>query len=94
MVEENKIVIVSDDGDRISFENVTTIFDECSRSRVSELESDVAQCEAELAATEQRLANLRAELEYASRVIAAADADRAAALETESIPNDPAREGE
>ena len=74
MDEENKIVIVSDNGSRIDFVDVTIKHDSVDRNEVAEIDREIADLEQQRANIDERLVALKAKIAYAKRVIEIADA--------------------
>lgn len=74
MDEENKIVIVSDNGSRIDFDDVTIKHDSIDRNEVAEIDREIADLEQQRANIDERLVALKAKIAYAKRVIEIADA--------------------
>ncbi len=74
MDEENKIVIVSDNGSRIDFDDVTIKHDSVDRNEVAEIDREIADLEQQRANIDERLVALKAKIAYAKRVIEIADA--------------------
>lgn len=73
MNEENKIVIVSDDGNCINFDDVTIKHDNINRNEVEEIDREIANLEHQRASIDDRLVELKAKIAYAKRVIEIAD---------------------
>ena len=74
MDEENKIVIVSDNGSRIDFDDVTIKHDSVDRNEVEEIDREIADLEQQRANIDERLVALKAKIAYAKRVIEIPDA--------------------
>ena len=82
MDEENKIVIVSDNGSRIDFDDVTVKHDSIDRNEVAQIDREIADLEQQRANIDERLVALKENIAYAKRVIEIADAQASAAVET------------
>ena len=82
MDEENKIVIVSGNGSRIDFDDVTVKHDSIDRNEVVQIDREIADLEQQRANIDERLVVLKAKIAYAKRVIEIADAQASAAVET------------
>ena len=91
MDEENKIVIVSDNGNHIDFDDVTVRHDSVDRNDVAEIEAEIANLEQQRADIDDKLVALKQKIAYAKRVIEIADAQAAA---VESAVETPAGDGE
>lgn len=74
MNEENKIVIVSDNGNRIDFDDVTIKHDSVDRNEVADIKSEIADLQKQRASIDERLIALKAKISYAEHVIEIADA--------------------
>ena len=74
MDEEKKIVIVSDNGSRIDFDDVTVKHDSVDRNEVAEIKREIADLEQQRENIDERLVALKAKIAYADRVIEIADA--------------------
>lgn len=106
-MDENKIVIVSDENGVVAFDDITIKHDTVNRAEVAEVEAEIAKLENDKVAIDNRIVELKAKVLYAKKVIAIADeklkADAdAAAANVESVEsateanstNDTVSEGE
>ncbi|MBQ7977391.1 MAG: hypothetical protein IJ301_02175 [Clostridia bacterium] len=82
-MDENKIVIVSDDNNVINFDDITIKHDTIDRNEVCEVENAIAKLESEnadfeskIAANNEQINELKDKLAYAKKVIAIADAQK------------------
>lgn len=78
MNEERKIVIVEDDGKMVKFQDVVITNDEIDREEVAQVKDEIARLEQDKIAIDDKLISLKAKLLYAEKVIAIADAEKAA----------------
>ncbi len=81
-MEENKIVIVSDDSNVIAFDDITIKHDTVDRAEVAEIKEEISNLENQKVTIDERIVELKAKILYAEKVIAIADAAKA---ETESV---------
>ncbi len=87
-MDENKIVIVSDENGVVAFDDITIKHDTVNRAEVAEVEAEIAKLENDKVAIDNRIVELKAKVLYAKKVIAIADekrkvdADAAADVET------------
>ena len=87
-MDENKIVIVSDENGVVAFDDITIKHDTVNRAEVAEVEAEIAKLENDKVAIDNRIVELKAKVWYAKKVIAIADekrkadADAAADVET------------
>lgn len=105
-MDENKIVIVSDENGVVAFDDITIKHDTVNRAEVAEVEAEIAKLENDKVAIDNRIVELKAKVLYAKKVIAIADeklkADADAAANVESVEsateanstNDTVSEGE
>lgn len=84
-MDENKIVIVSDDSNIIKFDDITIRHDSVDRAEVAEVEREIAKLEDDKVAIDDKIVELKAKLLYAKKVIEIADA---AKVELESVEAD------
>lgn len=84
-MDENKIVIVSDDSNIIKFDDITIRHDSVDRAEVAEVEREIAKLEDDKVAIDEKIVELKAKLLYAKKVIEIADA---AKVELESVEAD------
>lgn len=82
-MEENKIVIVSDDSNVIEFDDITTRHDTVDRAQVAEIKEEISNLENQKVTIDEKIVELKAKILYAEKVIAIADAQAAAKAETE-----------
>ena len=73
---EKRIEILEDVGNKIVFEEIKT--DTIDREEVALVDARIAELEAQKLAIEAELAELRAKIDYAKKVIAIADAKKLA----------------
>lgn len=85
-MEENKIVIVSDNDNVIEFDDVTIKHDTVNRLEVAEVEAEIAKLESDKVAIDERIVELKAKVLYAKKVIEIADATK---ITDESIDAEP-----
>lgn len=76
-MDENKIVIVEDDGNRIAYDDVTIKHDTVDRNEVAEIEIEINNLVNQKLVIDERIDALNKKLSYAKKVIAIADAERA-----------------
>lgn len=76
MVEENKIVIVSDDNNIIEFDDVTVKHDTINRNDVADVEAEILKLENDKFTIDEKLVELKAKILYAKKVIELADAKK------------------
>ena len=93
-MDENKIVIVSDENGVVAFDDITIKHDTVNRAEVAEVEAEIAKLENDKVAIDNRIVELKAKVLYAEKVIAIADeklkADAdAAAVNAESVESAP-----
>lgn len=82
MLEEKKIVIVSDENDIVAFDDITIKHDTINRVEVAEVKKEIEQLENDRITLDNRIVALKAKLIYAEKIIAIADEKKA----SESIP--------
>ncbi|MBD5086704.1 MAG: hypothetical protein HDT32_05070 [Clostridiales bacterium] len=82
MLEEKKIVIVSDENDVVTFDDITIKHDTINRVEVAEVKKELEQLENEKIELDNRIVSLKAKLMYADKIIAIADENKA----SESTP--------
>lgn len=91
-MDENKIVIVSDENGVVAFDDITIKHDTVNRAEVAEVKAEIAKLENDKVAIDNRIVELKAKVLYAEKVIAIADeklkADADAAATVESVEND------
>lgn len=73
-MEENKIVIVSDNDNVIEFDDVTIKHDTVDRNEVAEVEAEIAELKSKKVAIDDKIIELEAKVLYAKKVIEIADA--------------------
>ena len=73
---EKRIEILEDVDNRIVFEEIKT--DTVNREEVAQVDARIADLEAQKLAIEEELAELRAKIDYAKKIIAIADAKKLA----------------
>lgn len=86
-MDENKIVIVSDDNNVISFDDITIKHDTVDRNEVAEVEKEIEMLEVEIDEKNKRLVELKAKIKYAKKIIAIADAEKVAEVEVPAVEN-------
>lgn len=84
-MEENKIVIVSDDSNVIAFDDITIKHDTVDRAEVAEIKEEISNLESQKVSIDEKIVELKAKILYAEKIIAIADAQVAAKAETESV---------
>ena len=101
MNEENKIEIVSDDSNVISFNDITIKHDTIDRNEVAEVENAITKLEEEnadyankISANNDSINILKEKLEYAKKVIALADAKKLETQEEENLAETNVEDGE
>lgn len=77
MNEENKIVIVADDGNVIQCDDVTIRHEIVNRDEVAMVEQEIANLEQQKIEIDEKLIDLKAKIQYAKKVIELADAQKA-----------------
>lgn len=77
MNEENKIVIISDDGNAIHFDDVTIKHDIVDRAEVERAETLISEIEKEIADKTIELEQLKQRVAKAKEIIALADEKKA-----------------
>lgn len=91
-MDENKIVIVSDENGVVAFDDITIKHDTVNRAEVAEVKAEIAKLENDKVAIDNRIVELKAKVLYAEKVIAIADeklkANADAAATVESVEND------
>lgn len=85
-MEENKIVIVSDNDNVIEFDDVTIKHDTVNRLEVAEVEAEIAKLESDKVAIDERIVELKAKVLYAKKVIEIADAAKVTDESTDAEP--------
>lgn len=85
-MEENKIVIVSDNDNVIEFDDVTIKHDTVNRLEVAEVEAEIAKLESDKVAIDERIVELKAKVFYAKKVIEIADAAKITDESTDAEP--------
>lgn len=85
-MEENKIVIVSDNDNVIEFDDVTIKHDTVNRLEVAEVEAEIAKLESDKVAIDERIVELKAKVLYAKKVIEIADAAKVTNESTDAEP--------
>lgn len=88
VMEENKIVIVSDDSNVIAFDDITIKHDTVDRAEVAEIKEEISNLESQKVSIDEKIVELKAKILYAEKIIAIADAQVAAKAETESVQED------
>lgn len=98
MLEEKKIVIVSDENDIVAFDDITIKHDTVNRVEVAEVKKEIEQLENDKIELDKRIVALKAKLIYAEKIIAIADEKKASekiaqsvnstVSESDIIPND------
>ncbi len=92
-MDENKIVIVSDENGVVAFDDITIKHDTVNRAEVAEVKAEIAKLENDKVAIDNRIVELKAKVLYAEKVIAIADeklkADADAAANVESVESAP-----
>lgn len=87
-MDENKIVIVSDENGVVAFDDITIKHDTVNRADVAEVKAEIDKLEKNKVAIDNRIVELKAKVLYAEKVIAIADeklkADAGAAAAVES----------
>ena len=85
MDEENKIVIVEDDGNVIKCDDITTRHEVVNRDEVAMVKQEIENLEKQKIEIDDKLIDLKAKIKYAEKVIELADAKKA---EQEVVAND------
>lgn len=75
-MDEKKIVIVSDENGIVAFDDITIKHDTINRAEVEEVEKAIKSLEQEKITINDRIAELKAKLIYARKIIAIADEKR------------------
>lgn len=92
-MDENKIVIVSDENGVVAFDDITIKHDTVNRAEVAEVKAEIAKLESDRVAIDNRIVELKAKVLYAERVIAIADEKRAIETEAAKSTNNTVSEG-
>lgn len=88
-MDENKIVIVSDNSDVIEFDDITIRHDTVSRNEVADVKAEIERLESEKVTIDERIVELKAKILYAEKVIAIADEAKAVdCVEVEPVVDD------
>lgn len=85
-MEENKIVIVSDNDNVIEFDDVTIKHDTVDRNEVAEVEAEIAELKSKKVAIDDKIIELEAKVLYAKKVIEIADAAKVTNESTDAEP--------
>lgn len=84
-MEENKIVIVSDDCNVIQFDDITVKHDTIDRNEVAEIKNEISKLENDKQSIDDKLVELKAKILYAEKVIAIADAAKAETVQEVNV---------
>lgn len=92
-MDENKIVIVSDDSNIINFDDITIRHDTVDRNEVNEVENAIAKLKSEnanyeskISANNEQIKVFEDKLAYAKKVIAIADVAKAETVQKTEVP--------
>jgi cell division protein FtsB len=84
METEKKLIIISDDGNDIQFDDILIKHDNVRRDEIAEIEKEIEQLETNKAEIEAKINDLKAQIIYAKEIIAIAD-DKKKETETQEV---------